>query len=165
MSAFYFAQGGTVVLGVHHTQTEVLDRTEYAPSGVYVIVDLINPFPVVDTATGLYDYPTVTNQMQSDSTKNECQYRIQKQVPLQTQALINGYVADLAALAANGTAMNAGQIADCATAKAIHDWMNRPSGMLAAQDTLIAAHDMQWYLDGKWPAWNSAWNTFIARFQ
>jgi hypothetical protein len=171
MSAFYFAQGGTAVLGVHHTQTEILDRTEYAPTGVYVIVDLLNAFPAINADTGLYDYPTVDAQMQSDSTKNECQYRIAKKVPTQTQAVINGYIADLAAAAANGTVMTAPQIADCATAKAIHAWFGGGTtrgGMLAAQDTLIAANDMQWYLDGKWPTWDPSsqgWSAFVARFQ
>jgi thioesterase domain-containing protein len=167
MTAYYYAQGGTVVVGVAHNLEEVYDRTIYGAS-TYVIVDLLGTFPSFDVTNGIYDYPTVTNQMQSDSAKGECEYRIFKEVSANAQRNINAYVAGLAANAANtDTAMTAGQIADCNMAAAIAAWIGRPSGMLAACDTLIAAHDMQWYLSGKWPAWDpsaAGWSTFVARF-
>ena len=163
MTAYYYAQGGTVVVGVAHTLDEVYDRTIYGAS-TYVIVDLLGTFPQFDVANGIYDYPTVTAQMQADSTKGECEYRIYKEVSANAQRNINAYVAGLAAAAANGTAMSPAQISDCATAAAIAAWIGRPSGMLGACDTLIANGDMQWYLTGKWPAWNSAWNPFVLRF-
>lgn len=163
MSAYYYAKGGTVVAGVAHTLYEVPDRSVYG-TGTYIIVDLLGNFPEYDSNLPGYDYPTVTNQMQSDSTKNECAYRIFEQVSDNAQKNINAYVADLAAAAANGTAMTPAQVSDCQTAAAIHAWIGRPNGMLGACDTLIANVDMQWYLDGKWPVWNSAWTSFVARF-
>lgn len=166
MTAYYYAQGGTVVVGVAHNLEEVYDRSIYG-TGTYIIVDLLGAFPTFDVTNGIYDYPTVTNQMQSDSAKGECSYRIFKEVSDNAQKNINAYVAGLAAAAANGTPMTPAQVNDCAMAAAIHAWIGRPSGMLAACDTLIANHDMQWYLTGKWPVWDpssAGWSTFVARF-
>jgi hypothetical protein len=114
-----------------------------------------------------YDYPTITARMQSDSTKNECNYRITQKVNTAAQMNMNAYVGDLAAAAANGTAMTPAQVADCQMATAINNWIGRPNGMLAASDTLIRNNDQQWYLDGKWPVWDpttAGWSTFVQRF-
>lgn len=163
MTAYYYAKGGTVVAGVAHNLDEVYDRSVYG-TGTYIIVDLLGAFPEFDIANGIYDYPTITNQMQSDSTKGECEYRIYQHISANAQRNVNAYVANLCAAAANGTAMSPAQVTDCQTAAAISAWIGRPGGMLAACDNLIAAVDIQWYLDGKWPAWNSAWDAFVARF-
>lgn len=168
MTVYYYAQGGTTVKGIAHNDLEVVDPViAYGPN-TYTIVDEVNPPPDFDDTLPGYHYPTVTTRMQNDSAKYDCQYRIFQHVSANAQRNITGYIADLSAAAANGTVMNAGQIADCNTAKAIHAWIgtggSTRGGMLAALDALIATTDMQWYLDGKWPAWNSTWDTFVARF-
>jgi hypothetical protein len=162
MTAYYYAKGGTVVAAVHHDQSEVKDPSVYG-TGTYIIVDLTGDFPSYDPDLPGFDYPTITAQMLSDTVKNECQYRILNQISLQAQASINGYVADIGMNANPSPA----QINDAAMAAAIHDWINRPNGMLAASDTLITNNDQQWYLDGKWPVWdpgNTGWTAFVARF-
>lgn len=170
MTTYYYAQGGTAVKGIAHNDYEIVDPVGAYGTGTYVIVDKINPPPVYDTSLPGYDYPTVTAQMQADSTKWDCQYRIFAKISDNAQKNINGYISDLSAAAANGTPMSTAQKADCTMAAAIHAWIGAGSvrgGMLAAADALIAANDIQWYLDGKWPVWdpsNQGWSAFVARF-
>jgi hypothetical protein len=171
MTTYYYAQGGTSVKGIAHSQIEIVDPVAAYGTGTYVIVDTVNPPPNYDTSLPGYDYPTVTTQMQNDSTKYDCQYRILQKISANAQRNMEGYIADLAAAAANGTAMSTAQKADCTLAAAIHAWIGTGGatrgGMLAASDALIAAVDMQWYLDGKWPTWDPSsqgWSTFVARF-
>jgi hypothetical protein len=163
MSCYYFAKGGNVVSAVHHDQAEVKDRSVYG-TGTYVIVDLTGDFPSYDPDLPGYDYPTITPQIQSDSVKNEAQYRILQKINAQAQASISGYAADLANIVALGGTLTPEQEADIGLVQGIHGWITRPSGMMAASDSLIAANDQQWWLDGKWPAWDSSWDALVARF-
>jgi len=171
MTVYYYAQGGTVVKGIAHNDLEIVDPVVAYGTGTYVIVDNYNPPPDFDDSLPGYDYPTISNAMQADSVRFDCNYRIIQHVSESAQRNINGYIADLAAAAANGTAMTAPQKADVAMALAIHNWIGTGAatrgGMLAASDTLISAVDMQWYLDGKWPTWDptsAGWTTFVNRF-
>jgi hypothetical protein len=129
-----------------------------------VIVDYFGKSPVYDTAIPGYAYPTITAQMQADSVKLECQRRIKAKMSDNAQRNINAYMSDLEGKSVLGTPLTSGEQADLQTALAIHGWVNRPSGMLGASDSLVASNDPQWWLDSKWPAWNSAWDTFVSRF-
>jgi hypothetical protein len=173
MTIYYYAQGGTSVKGIAHNESEIVDPVVAYGTGTYVIVDMTGPPPVWDDNLPGYDYPTVTNQMQADSAKYDCWYRILQKVSDNAQKNINAYIADMAAnYASTGTALTAPQKADLALAVAIHQWIGRTTGagaagMLQACDGLVAAADMQWYLDGKWPTWDptsAGWSAFVARF-
>lgn len=160
----YFAKGGTVILGVHaDEQLTIVDRTNYG-TGVYLIIDLKGPVPTPDPVTGIYPYPTFARNMLSDSVKSEANYRINQHISNNAQSNMNGYVSNLNSLALGGTALSPSQQTDLQMAAQINAWIGRPSGMLGTADNLIAANDTQYYLDGKWPAWNTAWNSFVARF-
>jgi hypothetical protein len=161
----YYCKGGTVVLGVHaDEQLTIVDRTNYGATGVYLIIDLKGPVPTPDPNTGIYPYPTFARTMLADSVKSEANYRINQKISNNGQANMNGYVSNLNSLALGGTALTPAQQTDLQTATQINGWIGRPSGMLGTADALIAANDQQYYLDGKWPPWNTAWNSFVARF-
>src|ERR1700757_345248 len=123
MTTYYYAQGGTTVKGIAHNDSEIVDPVVSYGTGTYVLVDNVNPPPAYDTNLPGYDYPTVTNQMQADSAKFDCNYRILQKVSDNAQKNINGYISDLSAAAANGTAMTAAQKTDCSLASAIHSWI------------------------------------------
>jgi hypothetical protein len=160
----YYAQGGNKVVAIHTDDQIALDPPENYGFGTYVIVDYYGKAPPFDASKPGYTYPTITTQMQADSTKLECQRRIKKQMSDNTQRNINAYMSDLEGKVALGQTLTAAEQSDLQTSLSIHGWINRPAGMLGACDSLIAANDQQWWLDGKWPAWNSAWNSFTSRF-
>ena len=160
----YFCKGGTVVLGVHpDEQQTIVDRSVYG-AGTYLIIDYHGPAPIPDPNTGIYPYPTFVRNMLPDSVNNECSYRILQKVSNTAQANINGYCNNLNSIAIGGTALTPSQQVDLQTSAAINQWIGRPNGMQATADHLIATNDTQFFLDGKWPPWNSAWDSFVARF-
>jgi hypothetical protein len=160
----YYCKGGTVVLGVHaDEQLTIVARSNYG-TGIYLIIDLQGPVPIPDPNTGIYPYPTFARNMLSDSVKAEANYRINNQISNNAQTNMNGYVSNLNSVALGGTQLTPAQQTDLQTAAQVNQWIGRPSGMLGTADALIAANDTQYFLDGKWPPWNSAWNSFVARF-
>lgn len=106
---------------------------------------------------GLYTSPAAAL---AAGAKAECTRRIFAHLSDATQKNITAYAADLAL---TGT-LSSDQQADVATARAIRLWINGPAGMQAACRALIAAGDATYAQDSHWPAWNAAWDAFVARF-
>ena len=165
----YYCKGIDQVVAVHSDEQALEPVTSYG-YGTYVIVDKGGPAGAHDPADPLqikWLYPTITPAMEAASVKAECRYRILRAVSEQSQRNITTYISEIqskAIMSIGATPPTPAEQTDLTTAKAIWDWIGRPSGMQAAADALIAANDMEWWLDGKWPAWNPAWDAFVARF-
>lgn len=179
----YFCKS-TIVLAVHADEQIWLDPIAVYGTSAYVIADYGGPpaqtnppmvgvpppdptLPPQPPPFGQYVYPTITPKMQTDSTKLECRRRITKKVSEQAQRNITTHVNDIQMdrmKQAPARLPTPQEQADMDTAAAIWDWIGRPNGMQAAGDAMIAANDVEWYQDVKWPPWNSSWDTFVARF-
>jgi hypothetical protein len=162
----YYCKGPSTVLAVH-THEQQIDPIATYGANTYVIVDLYGS-PKVDPATKAFLVPSpITDQMQADSAKLECRYRILKHVGEQAQRNISAHINTIQTdrmMQAPARPATPQEQADIDTANAIFAWIGRPDGMQGACDALIAAKDMEWYLDVKWPPWNSSWDAFVARF-
>jgi hypothetical protein len=106
--------------------------------------------------------------MQSDSVKLECRRRITQKISDQAQRNITTHVTNLQTKAIQTPPLTPGEQSDVDTAALIWDWIGAatraPTSMLGTSDALIAASDPDFYQDVKWPPWDSAWDSFVARF-
>ena len=180
----YFCKQNTV-LAVHSDDQIYLDPTVAYGPNTYVVADFNGPAPKTDPpintapsglgagplppppVVGQFVYPTITPKIQADSVKLECRRRITTKISEQSQRNLTTYITDIqnrAIMSIGGTPPTPAEQSDIATAHAIWAWIGRPSGMQAASDAMIAAFDLEWYQDVKWPPWNSAWDAFVARF-
>ena len=154
---FYFCKGQSVV--AVHTEANMVPRDAYGPQS-YVIIDPTGAMPQEDPITKWYAMPTITAEIMAASIKGECKERIIRKVSIAAQTNLHSYVA--MTLAAGGTPSGQ-QSVDLKTAQAIWDWIWRPDGMQGAADKLIANDDREWWHDGKWPAWDAAWDQLVER--
>lgn len=163
----YYCKPANVIIAVHDdAQLLTLDRTVYG-SNIYIVVDY-NGSPSQDPNTKQYKYPTITPTIQKNSVSIECRYRILFRISEQSQRNMTSYTSDLNSVVSTGGTLTSQQITDLQMATAIHNWIGSPerpaSSMLGTSDSLVATNDLEWYLDVKWPPWNSAWSAFVARF-
>lgn len=159
----YYCKGPSKLLAVH-THEQVVDPVANYGAGTYVVSDKYG-IPNVDPTTKQYLYPTtITADMQSQSVKLECSYRITRKVNDTAQRNMTAYATGLQQKEIGGGTLTGAEQADMQTYFAIFNWIGRPDGMQGAADALIAAGDMEWWSDVKWPPWNSAWDAFVARF-
>jgi hypothetical protein len=178
----YFCKPPDVVVGTHTDDQIGLDPVAKYGMSTFIVVDYNGPSPTLNPPLPPPDQsyipgtgpeyrqpvmPTITPKILSDSVKVECRRRILTHVTEQAQRNITSHINDIqmARMTASPIRPATGpEQADLDTASAIWDWIGRPNGMQAASDALIAASDMEWYTDVKWPPWNSAWDTFVAQF-
>lgn len=158
----YYCKGTDVVVAIHSDDHSV-DPAKYG-FGAYVVLDPGGAAPQLDPTTLRYPYPAFTATVMSASTKDECGRRIVAKINAEQQRNINAYFSGLQQTLITGGTLTPAQTTDIATATSIFQWIGRPDGMQGTSDALIAASDNEWWLDGKWPPWNSAWDTFVARF-
>jgi hypothetical protein len=157
----YYCQGIDRVVGVHFDEQNI-PLYRYG-GGTFMIWVKDGAVPIADE-TGHYEFPIITAPVRSDSTKWEAGRRIELQVSTEAQSNMQAYNASIAQKQISGTTLTAGEIQDQQYFYAIFDWIGRPNGMLAAADAMIASGENQWWLDIKWPPWNSSWNEFVSRF-
>ena len=174
--ALYFCKAPSTVLSVHNddqiTSVIVADPVKSYGPGTYLIVDIGGPAPASQMLTMPngdevpmgFLYPTVTAAMQAQSTKQECKRRILVHISEQAQRNLTAHISDLQTKLIATPPLSPAEQSDLDTAAAIWAWIGRPNGMQAASDAMIAANDLEWYQDVKWPPWNSAWDAFVARF-
>lgn len=163
----YFCKAPNIVVGVHGDEQIYVDPVQAYGLSTYVISDPNGPAATQDPNTMKYIYPTVTAAMQAASVKLECRRRIIKKVSEQAQRNITTHINDIQMARmtqAPARVPTPQEQADMDSAAAVWDWIGRPNGMQGASDTLIAANDLDFYQDVKWPPWNSAWDAFVARF-
>jgi hypothetical protein len=159
----YYCKGPSTLLAVH-THEQTVDPVANYGAGTYVVSDKYGS-PKIDPQTKKYLYPDpITAQMQSESVKLECGYRITRKVSETAQRNMTAYATGLQQKEIGGTTLTPEETADMQTYFAIFNWIGRPNGMQAAADAMITSGDMEWYQDVKWPPWNSAWDAFVARF-
>jgi hypothetical protein len=162
----YYCKGTDVVLGIHADEDPV-DVTKYG-FGAYIVVVPGSLLPPIDSVTLLFPFPDLTPPATIEaSTKDECGRRIVAKVTADEQRNINAYISGLQQTQITGGTLTAAQQTDITTATAIFQWIGRPNGMQGTSDALIAAGDMEWWLDGKWPPWDptsAGWDAFVARF-
>jgi hypothetical protein len=171
--SLYYCKPPNIVVSIH-SDAQLMDPVAAYGVGSYVIVDHNGPAPAIVVWTDPtnpditipqgYVYPTITAQMQSDSVKVSCQFRIEREISGAAQRNINSYIAELQTKQIGGGTLTAAEQADVDTSSAIWAWIGRPNGMQGAADSLIAANDLEWYQDVKWPPWNSTWDQFVDRF-
>jgi hypothetical protein len=173
----YFCKPQQVVVATHGDDQVYLDPIKTYGLMCYVLVDIAGRTPEWNYQEDPNDptlkypvsikYPTVTPVIHAASVKLECRRRITIKVSDQAQRNITTHINDIqmARMAqAPARLPTPAEQADMDTAAAIWDWIGRPTGMQAASDALIAATDDEFYEDTKWPAWNSGWDAFVARF-
>jgi hypothetical protein len=159
----FYCKGIDVISGFHPDDQKI-DPAQYG-SGAYLVIVPGGVSPTFDpTIPGWTPFPTFTPAVISASTKDECFRRIVAKVDEAQQRNINAYVSGLQQGVITGGTFTPAQTDDIATATAVFQWIGRPNGMQGASDSLIAAGDTEWWLDGKWPPWNTAWDAFVARF-
>jgi hypothetical protein len=157
----YYCQGINKVVGVHFDE-QAIPLSRYG-AGTFMIWVKNAPMPVADE-NYQFAFPTITPTVRSDSTKWEAGRRIEEKVSPESQSNMQAYNAGLAQKQINGQTLTPGELQDQSYFYAIFNWIGRPNGMLAASDAMIASGENQWWLDVKWPPWNTAWNVYVARF-
>lgn len=181
--ALYCCKPPTVVMGIHEDeqlpamQSGTLNPINLYGIGTFVVADLGGPAPgiqwdppPVEGGSPIfkgYLYPTITATILAFSVKLECRLRILAKISEQAQRNVTTRINDIQMARmtqAPARPPTPEEQADMDTAAAIWDWIGRPNGMQQTSDDLIAANDQEWYSDVKWPAWNSAWDTFVDRF-
>lgn len=164
----YYAKGTSQVIAIHaDDQLLFVEPVITYGFGAYVIIDKYGPAAVHDPTDPFqmkWLYPTITVPMQNDSVRAECQFRIYRQIGPQVQQNIVAHTNSLQQKQLNGQTLTTAEQSDLTYAFQIFQWIGRPTGMQGASDSLIAANDTEWWLDGKWPPWNSVWDAFVARF-
>jgi hypothetical protein len=176
----YFCKPSNVVLTVHNDDqiNTIADPIAMYGPQTYVLVDLGGPSPTnieqdMGDGSGMtvpvgFEYPTITATMQAASTKLECKRRILTRVSEQSQRNITTYITNIQTRIMQAPPATPEEQSDLDTAAAIWAWIGAstrdPTSMLGTCDALIAANDLEFYLDVKWPPWNSAWDAFVARF-
>jgi hypothetical protein len=169
----YYCKPPNIVVAIHGDGQLTNPVVAYGMS-TYVVIDYNGPAatpiywtdpnnPDIKVPQG-YEYPAISAQMQSDSVKASCQFRIEDKISGSAQRNINSYIAELQTKQIGGGTLTPAEQADVDTSSAIWAWIGRPNGMQGAADNMIAANDLEWYQDVKWPPWNSTWDQFVARF-
>lgn len=172
----YFCKGSNVVVAIHGDEQIYLDPIKTYGLGCYIIADYSGKLPpppppsdpnLPPPPQDSIPFPTITPAMQAISVKLECRRRIVLKVSDQAQRNMTTYITQIqsqAIMSIGATPPTPEEQSDIDTADAIWAWIGRPDGMQGACDAMIAANDLEWYQDVKWPPWNSAWDAFVARF-
>jgi hypothetical protein len=179
----YFCKPTNVVVAVHNddqiTSITVADPVKSYGTGTYLLVDIGGPPPQNSTTTlpdgqvllGAFLYPTVTAAVQAASTKQECKRRILTHVSEQAQRNITTHINNIQMnrmTQAPARPPTPEEQSDMNNSAAVWAWIGAstrdPTSMLGTCDALVAANDLEFYQDVKWPPWNSAWDAFVAKF-
>ena len=169
----YVCRGSSPIVAVAtHTDEQIwIDPAAKYGQGAYFICDYGGPPPVFadDPVVTPYGWvpPTWTDKIETDSIKLECRRRITVHASDQAQRNMNAHINQIQLnrmTQSPARPPTPAEQADQDTYTAIMNWIQRPNGMQATCDALIAAHDHEFFQDVKWPPWNSAWDTFVARF-
>jgi hypothetical protein len=166
----YFCSPPNVVRGVHDDDKVWLDPVKAYGINTYVICDYGGSAAKTKAPPDNFEFefPTITAQMQADSCKLECRRRINVNVSDQAQRNMSAHLNNITTArmtTAPARPTTPEEQADIDTINAIFAWINRPApGMLATSDALVAANDLEWYSDVKWPPWDTAWDAFVKRF-
>lgn len=155
----YFCKAPNIVVATHGDDYALADPVALYGLSTYMLVDKGGPAPK-SNEMGFALYPEVTPQMHASSVKRDCARRISQHVGDNAQSNIIFHIAQLNPK----ETLTPEEDSDRTMAYQIWAWIGRPDGMQAKCDALIAAKDMEWYHDGKWPPWNSSWDGFVARF-
>ena len=159
----YYCKGPSTLVALH-THEQTVDPVINYGVGTYVVSDKYGS-PKVDPDTKQYLFPSpITPQMQSESVKLECGYRIVRKVNETAQRNMTAYATGLQQKEIDGGTLTSAETTDLQIYFDIFKWIGRPDGMQGAADAMITAGDMEWWQDTKWPPWNSAWDAFVARF-
>ena len=165
----YFCRAPNIVLASHSDEQIYINPIAIYGAQTYIVCDYGGPAARMDAATNQFIYPDpITSKMQADSVKLECRRRITLKVSDQAQRNITTHVTDLQTKVIQTPPLTPEEQSDIDTAALIWEWIGaaaRPaSSMLGTSDALIAANDLEWWQDVKWPPWNSSWDAFVARF-
>jgi hypothetical protein len=185
--SLYFCKPPNVVMSVHSDDQIWIDPVVRYGSLSYVLVDFNGPAPthtMIDNPASAFDpsapdkimsadfnYPTITPQMLSDSVKLECRRRIAQKVSDQAQRNITTHINDIQMARmtqAPARPPTTQEQSDMDITNAIWAWIGAatraPTSMLGTCDALIAASDVEFYQDVKWPPWDTAWDPYVAKF-